>query len=69
MTRLGSLSFRKRGCMDYELRLLITDPFHPVTAATIANLRRTCGGCTIVGVDPHATGQLPPPGVAILTGR
>lgn len=51
--------------MDGEgLRLLITDPFHPVVAATVGQLRERLGLCGLIGVSPAVTpGHRPPPGV------
>jgi hypothetical protein len=45
------------------LRLLITDPFHPVSAATLMALRRTCARAVISAVAPDAGSRLAPPGI------
>lgn len=44
-----------------HLRLVVTDPFHPVTAATA--LKDGCDDCRIVGVAPDVAGRVAPPGV------
>lgn len=46
-----------------HLRLVVTDPFHPVTAATVTALRDGCGRCRIVGVAPDVARRVAPPGV------
>jgi hypothetical protein len=45
------------------LRLMITDPFHPVSAATVVALRRTCARAVIAAVAPDAGCRLAPPGI------
>lgn len=49
-----------------HVALLITDPWHPVTAPTVRCLRRGCSGCRVVAVSdrhPVAGDEPPPPGV------
>lgn len=48
---------------DGHLRLLITDPLHPVTASTVAGLRRGCRECRVVGIVPGGRSSPPPPSV------
>lgn len=45
------------------LRLLITDPFHPVSAATLMALRRTCAEATIAAVAADTGSRVTPPGL------
>lgn len=65
---IDDLDFDRRAerC-DHEgaacLRLLITDPFHPVSAATLVALRRTCTRAAISAVAADASGRVAPPGV------
>ena len=42
------------------MRLLITDPFHPVVQTTIAALKSEYGdGCHVIGISPIT--EIPPP--------
>jgi len=45
-----------------RLRLLVTDPFHPVTAMTLQELRRGYANSVVLGVDPEAERFPAPPG-------
>lgn len=49
-----------------HLSLLISDPFHPVTAPTMASLRGGCRECRVVGVDAAAGAEPSPPGVDVV---
>lgn len=46
-----------------HLRLLISDPFHPVTAPTMMALRRGCRDCRVIGVRSADEVGVAPPGV------
>lgn len=49
-----------------HVALLITDPWHPVTAPTVSSLRRGCTACRVVAVSDRHSGagtEPPPPGV------
>jgi carbamoylphosphate synthase large subunit len=47
----------------HHFRLLITDPFHPVTAPTMTALRRDCRDCRVIGVHSAVEAGVAPPGV------
>lgn len=52
--------------MHEHLALLISDPFHPVTAPTMMALRGGCTECLVVGVDAAAENEPSPPGVDVV---
>lgn len=45
------------------VRMLITDPFHPVVSSTTDSLRKRCNIQRLIGIEPSARRERPPPGV------
>jgi hypothetical protein len=46
-----------------HVRLVVTDPFHPVASSTVVALRGGCSGGVVLGVAPGAGERPPPPGL------